>query len=122
MKTSEEIDAAIEILFSSLQNRLSQLNTEKNNSIETIKGIFVKVKFSDFSLTTKQVKSASLSSSIFIELSRTACQRKGLPVRLLGIGVAFNRASLQKNLLCMSSREGIGSEAIFFQINKLCPL
>ena len=98
LRSQKEIDSAIGILFSSLQERLDQLNTVKNESVKPIRGIFVKVKFADFSLTTKQLTSTSLSPNIFIELSRIAYQRKRLPVRLLGVGVVFSESSLQKTL------------------------
>ncbi|MEM6885739.1 MAG: DNA polymerase IV [Verrucomicrobiota bacterium] len=54
-----------------------------------IRKAFVKVKFSDFSRTTKECVCSRPTPKIFYELLKEAHQRKDLPVRLLGAGVRF---------------------------------
>ncbi len=50
---------------------------------------FVKVKFSDFTHTTKECVCAQPDAEVFIKLFEEAAQRKKLPIRLIGVGVRF---------------------------------
>lgn len=54
-----------------------------------IRKAFVKVKFSDFSSTTKECVIALPTPKIFYQLLEEAFLRKDLPARLLGAGVRF---------------------------------
>jgi len=51
--------------------------------------LFVKVKFNDFTVTTVERSSNSVSMSELQELCKEAYERKSMPVRLLGVGVGF---------------------------------
>jgi len=55
-----------------------------------IRKVFVKVKFSDFSQTSKERVCDRPTPQIFYELLEEAYHRKDLPVRLLGAGVRFD--------------------------------
>ena len=50
---------------------------------------FVKVKFADFTQTTAECVSTVLDGAVCLPLLEEAYGRKGLPVRLLGVGVRF---------------------------------
>jgi len=54
-----------------------------------IRKAFVKVKFADFTKTTKECVCDSPATQVFEELLAEAYLRKNLPVRLLGTGVRF---------------------------------
>jgi len=54
-----------------------------------IRKAFVKVKFADFTRTTKECVCESPDANVFESLLAEAYQRKNLPVRLLGTGVRF---------------------------------
>ena len=54
-----------------------------------IRKAFVKVKFSDFTVTTKECLCNEPSTSIYKRLLVEAYRRKEMPVRLLGTGVRF---------------------------------
>ncbi len=51
--------------------------------------LFVKIKFADFTATTIERSASSVSLEELNELCREAHARKGLAVRLLGVGVSF---------------------------------
>lgn len=51
--------------------------------------LFVKIKFSDFTSTTIERGAISVSLEALKELCTEAHARKGLAVRLLGVGVSF---------------------------------
>jgi DNA polymerase IV len=51
--------------------------------------LFVKIKFSDFTVTTIERSAGSVSPSELQELCKEAHARKGIAVRLLGVGVSF---------------------------------
>lgn len=48
--------------------------------------LFVKIKFSDFTPTTIERSASSVSITELQQLCREAHERKGMPVRLLGVG------------------------------------
>lgn len=51
--------------------------------------LFVKIKFSDFSITTIERSATGVQLNEFIDLCSEAYHRKAQPVRLLGVGVRF---------------------------------
>ncbi len=51
--------------------------------------LFVKIKFTDFSITTIERSATAVSISELNSLCSEAYSRKGIPVRLLGVGVRF---------------------------------
>lgn len=79
-----ECCACIPELFRELEARLLKLNTDF-----FVAKCFVKVKFSDFSSTTLERTGAPVSEESFLGLLKEALDRKGMPVRLLGVGVRF---------------------------------
>ncbi|MFI0348727.1 MAG: DNA polymerase IV [Chthoniobacterales bacterium] len=58
-------------------------------SLRRIRKAFIKIKFSDFSKTTKECLCAEPNEAIYQTLLEKAYERKKLPVRLLGAGVRF---------------------------------
>ncbi len=61
-----------------------------------IRKAFVKVKFSDFSRTTKECVISQPTPKVFYDLLQAAYRRKDLPVRLLGAGVRFTDSDAQE--------------------------
>jgi DNA polymerase IV len=75
---------AIDELIDDLQTELEQKASQRR-----IRKAFVKVKFSDFTRTTKECLSSSPSRETFHALLNEAYIRGGKHVRLLGVGVRF---------------------------------
>jgi DNA polymerase IV len=76
--------SAIDALVVDLQTELQQQATERR-----IRKAFVKVKFSDFTRTTKECLCAAPTKEVFQTLLSEAYLRRGKDVRLLGVGVRF---------------------------------
>lgn len=70
-----------------LQQLISRLRRLDDDYV--VVKLFVKMKFSDFTQTTIERGGNQLVLSQFEQLCREACERKELPVRLLGVGVRF---------------------------------
>jgi DNA polymerase IV len=51
--------------------------------------LFVKIKFSDFSITTIERSASAVVLNELQSLCSDAYERKNMPVRLLGVGVRF---------------------------------
>lgn len=79
----DECKGKILDLYEKLLTRLSK------NQDNKIAGLFVKLKFVDFSQTTMERKNSVLNIDFFNILLEHALSRKGLHVRLIGIGVKF---------------------------------
>lgn len=97
----EGLQACLELLPDLLDELRLRLKRLSNAEEKNIQALFIKIKFSDFQLTTVQASTAAPD----LELSRTLLQKGWLrgekPVRLLGIGVQFGSrtpASDQLNL------------------------
>ena len=60
---------------------------------DQIKSLFVKIRFADFTRTTVERAGLPVSIEAFIRLLRIGLDRKELAVRLLGVGVHFNKES-----------------------------
>lgn len=80
----EECTAAITSLSEELLEELGQKAPDRK-----IRKAFVKVKFADFTRTTKECLCKEPSTAIYQTLLSEAYQRKDMPVRLLGTGVRF---------------------------------
>ncbi len=76
--------SAIDALIIDLQAELQQKAAQRR-----IRKAFVKVKFSDFTRTTKECLSTAPTREVFHELLNEAYARGGKQVRLLGVGVRF---------------------------------
>ena len=72
----------IEYLFADLQKRVTRANCQN-----LIKSRTLKLRFDDFSVTTVSRAGIELDMGCYRQLLDEAWQRKGLPIRLLGLGV-----------------------------------
>lgn len=84
-------------LFQQLQRRILKTGLE-----HAIHKCVVKIKFSDFTLTTHETVCGQPDMQVFCHLLEAGLARKNLPVRLLGLGVRFaetpTNTSLQLSL------------------------
>ncbi|MGH8019464.1 MAG: DNA polymerase IV [Opitutaceae bacterium] len=82
--------------------RLARLHEElvadlrKHGEARRVTGVFVKLKFSDFSQTTVARGGGAPEFKLFRELMEEGFGRSGQPVRLLGIGVRFAEESAEE--------------------------
>lgn len=74
--------AELPALYASLQQRV-----QRADAISHIHKLYVKIRFSDFRITTVECVSKTLDIGLFQQLLETGFQRRQLPVRLLGLGV-----------------------------------
>ncbi|MEM6822173.1 MAG: DNA polymerase IV [Verrucomicrobiota bacterium] len=95
LTTLNACQLALEELFKELEEDLAG---KADNRI--IKKAFVKVRFSDFSRTTKECICSTPNIETFFTLLKTAYSRKDLPVRLLGAGVRFEDSSKNETSSC----------------------
>lgn len=70
-------------LFQQLRKRLQKHDAKR------VKKVVVKVKFADFSHTTRECLSNGLEVGIYDGLLKEAFERGNKPVRLIGVGVRF---------------------------------
>jgi DNA polymerase-4 len=84
LTTLEQCEERLEELFADLMADLAQKETTR-----TIRKIFVKLKFADFTRTTAERAGLELSLSAFRSLLGEAFTRTGKAVRLIGVGVRF---------------------------------
>lgn len=82
-------------LFDGLLVRLARAQEQESLSI---KAAFVKLRFSDFSITTVQQISSLPTKQEYFALCAEAFRRKPLPVRLLGLGVQFHNPDMPLQL------------------------
>lgn len=78
-------------LYSELQQRFSQLKEDRS-----VQGLFVKVKFNDFTQTTIEHRSSIHEESLFADLIKQGYQRVKKPVRLLGLGFRLESGGVEK--------------------------
>jgi len=84
LRSAEACRAAMAELVRELEE---ELRTKAGD--RTIRKAFVKVKFSDFTHTTRECICRQPEPETFFDLLEEARSRKDLPVRLLGSGVRF---------------------------------
>ena len=84
LTTLEQCEERLEELFADLMADLAQKETTR-----TIRKIFVKLKFNDFSRTTAERAGLEPTLPDFRALLAEAFRRTGKPVRLIGLGVRF---------------------------------
>ena len=77
-----------DVRFEDLQRRITRANCATE-----IKSRTLKLRFDDFSTTTVSRAGQAVDIKCFRELLDEAWQRKGLPIRLLGIGVQLKGSS-----------------------------
>lgn len=92
MRSYEDCQRAMAELVKELRKDLGAKAEQR-----PIRKAFVKVKFSDFSRTTKECIISHPTPEIYYKLLRVAYHRKDLPVRLLGAGVRFNESEAEKS-------------------------
>ena len=94
-KNLESLDAcrdAVDELIAELQAELQQKAAERR-----IRKAFVKVKFSDFTRTTKECLSNSPTRETYHALLNEAYLRESKSVRLLGVGVRFEEGQEEES-------------------------
>ena len=84
LTTLEQCEERLEELFQELMADLAQKETTR-----TVRKIFVKLKFSDFTRTTAERAGLEPTLPDFRALLAEAFARTGKPVRLIGLGVRF---------------------------------
>lgn len=82
--TLESCEAELTDIVDELQQDL-----EKNGLSNAFSKILLKLKFSDFKITTKERSGQTISTADFIPLMEEAFQRNENAVRLIGVGVRF---------------------------------
>jgi DNA polymerase-4 len=105
LRTLEDCRQELEILVEDLQVELRTKASERQ-----IHKAFVKVKFADFSRTTRECISANPTRETYRTLLEEAHKRSIQPVRLLGAGVRFSEEGLDledtsQQMLSLSSAE-----------------
>jgi DNA polymerase-4 len=79
----------LKIIFETLKKRIFLKSSQIKNKGH-FKSVFCKLKFNDFSITSKEQAFETLSFPTFENLFRNAKKRSPLPIRLIGIGVRLN--------------------------------
>lgn len=87
LMTMDQCLTAVEDLFTELQRRLQR---QEKSQLDRISKQFIKLKFSDFSLTTYEETSTDVSLTHFSDMCRHAFEKQPQAVRLLGLGVRFS--------------------------------
>ncbi len=90
---------ALPALYEAFQSRLQRAHKNNQAHALTIKTLFLKMRFSDFSTTTIQMPGAEPNLTDFEQLCGRAWERGKLPVRLLGLGVRFASSESSQQLL-----------------------
>ncbi len=102
--------AHLQKLLAELERRL-----EKSKEKTRIKGMFVKVKFADFIITTKQSSGTDISLSKIIDVYQEARSRRSKPIRLLGLGVYFASEQDAKQ----NTKQNTKNDSPFLQLNMM---
>ncbi|MFC3195204.1 DNA polymerase IV [Marinicella sediminis] len=87
--------AEVSRLFAVLVKRHERAQRKQQNDI---KALYVKVRFQNFETTTAQKIHPEISLRVFHQLIKTAWQRQGRPVRLLGLGIQYQKPSAQQQI------------------------
>jgi DNA polymerase-4 len=82
--------AEIKRLYESLMTRHHKA-LKKQNIV--VKALYVKIRFNDFKTTTAQKIHRKPDIKVFHELIKTAWHRESRPVRLLGLGIQYQKAA-----------------------------
>ena len=86
------------LTFGTCLSKISELQRELKRRLQKIKGRpiakqFIKIKFGDFTLASKEVLSATIALSNYLELFKQCYTQHNKPVRLIGVGVRFKPKS-----------------------------
>jgi len=85
--------AELPALYAALEKRAGSCGATGH-----IHKLYVKLRFSDFRVTTVECLSRALNLQLFSQLLKTGHQRRHLPVRLLGLGVRLAETSQEGQL------------------------
>ncbi len=99
LPSAEACLAELPALLGDLQRRASACN-----ALPHIHKLYVKLRFSDFRITTVECVARELDADLFRQLLQTGFQRRQLPVRLLGVGVRLHEQKSQESVqleLCL---------------------
>ncbi len=89
-------------VFTKIFNELEKRFISRPGLRQRIKSIYVKIKFSDFSLTTIQQAATSINIENYIQLFRVRTDKQNKAVRLIGFGVHFHTIEDQAALRQLS--------------------
>lgn len=94
-----ECELVLNKLINKLKQRIEQYFSRSSKPTSRIVSHAVKLKFSDFQITTVEHRQDALNSSFFFELLKEALQRaKGRNIRLLGVSVGLGPIEGAKQL------------------------
>lgn len=91
LPTLDACQAQLPALYQSLEERLDRAQQHR---FQLPKNLFVKLRFHDFQTTTVQTPSNTVAQALFLPLITQAWERGRRPVRLLGIGVQFEKPGI----------------------------
>lgn len=91
--SDEQIEAALEEMWPKFLQRIENAGLNIDQLAP-----FVKVKFSDFHITTLAKQHSKAEFSVYLRLILQACERDNLAIRLLGLGAKLLQPSTQLNL------------------------
>lgn len=95
VESLSELQPLMAKLRADLMARIDALGVQ-----EAIRGVFVKVKFSDFKQTTAECSAAYLAPSVIDALMKRARARHAQAVRLLGLGVRLAAVGSAQHAAC----------------------
>ena len=87
IKSIEECKKNILVLYEKLIKRCDNLEV----SIESVKEIFIKIKFNNFETITRQVKCDNFNLNLYLKLFESNINDMTKPIRLLGVGFTLKQ-------------------------------
>ena len=88
LTSAAQCESRVPDLFEEMMDDLKATGAE-----QSVKSLFVKIRFADFTRTTVERAGLPLTLESFLRLLRQGLERKQLAVRLLGLGVRFGEES-----------------------------
>lgn len=95
LSTNEDIEGVLPEIFSELERRLGNA---RQKSTLPINGLFVKIKYFDFQITTHQHPGQKPDLTEFRQMVRHCLENRNAAIRLLGLGVRFNNEKLSAQM------------------------
>lgn len=89
----DSIEACIRYL-DELVDKLQQRMTRYTS--ESIRKLYIKIKFYDFTMTTVECLSNKVDKKLFVDIFQQGYARYQKPIRLLGVGVRFDEKHLEE--------------------------
>lgn len=101
IKTLDEAIKRLPELYRDWEERIG-----KSDYLSKVRGHCVKLKFSDFTATTKEVTSRAKPTLLdFENLLKSAWERKNMPIRLLGVGVRMGNRIAGKEVSAIQEQD-----------------